>query len=50
MIQWARNYNAILAKQWFWIGAPIAATALLFIGLFLLITGYNDYQTMKRGR
>ena len=50
MIQWARNYNAILAKQWYWIGAPIVATALLFIGLFLLITGYNDYQTMKRGR
>ena len=23
---------------------------LLFIGLFLLITGYNDYMSMKRGR
>ena len=50
MIQWARNYNAVLAKRWLWIGAPIVATVILFIGLFLLITGYNDYQAMKRGR
>lgn len=50
MIQWARERNAILAKQWFWIGSPIVATALLFIGLFMLITGYNDYMSMKRGR
>ena len=50
MIQWARERNAILARQWFWIGSPIVATVLLFIGLFLLITGYNDYMSMKRGR
>ncbi|MDL2206578.1 ABC transporter permease [Eubacteriales bacterium OttesenSCG-928-N13] len=50
MIQWARTRNAILAQQWFWIGSPIVATVLLFIGLFLLITGYNDYMSMKRGR
>lgn len=50
MIQWARDRNAIMARQWFWIGSPIVATVLLFIGLFLLITGYNDYMSMKRGR
>lgn len=50
MIQWARDRNAIFARQWFWIGSPILATMLLFIGLFLLITGYNDYLSMKRGR
>lgn len=50
MIQWARERNAIMAKQWFWIGSPIVATILLFVGLFLLITGYNDYMSMKRGR
>ncbi len=50
MIQWARARNAIMAKQWFWIGPPIIVTVLLFIGLFLLITGYNDYLAMKRGR
>lgn len=50
MIQWARDRNAIFAGQWFWIGSPIVATVVLFIGLFLLITGYNDYLSMKRGR
>ena len=50
MIQWARSYNAIFNKQYLWIGAPIVATVILFIGLFLLITGYNDYLSMKRGR
>jgi len=50
MIQWARERNAIFTKQWFWIGSPIVATAVLFIGLFLLITGYNDYLSMKRGK
>jgi peptide/nickel transport system permease protein len=50
MIQWARDRNAIFTKQWFWIGSPIIATAVMFIGLFLLITGYNDYLSMKRGR
>ena len=50
MIQKAREFNAIMAKQWFWIGSPIIATMLLFIGLFMLITGYNDYMSMKRGR
>ena len=50
MIQWARERNAILAGQWLWIGSPIVATIILFVGLFLLITGYNDYTAMKRGR
>lgn len=50
MIQWARNYNAIMAGRWNWILPPILATVLLFVGLFMLITGYNDYMSMKRGR
>lgn len=50
MIQWARDRNAIFTRQWFWIGSPIIATVILFIGLFLLINGYNNYLSMKRGR
>lgn len=50
MINWARSRNAIFAQQWLWIGSPIVATVLLFIGLFLLITGYNDYLNLRRGR
>ena len=49
MIQWARNRNAIFAKQWLWIGSPIVTTMVLFISLFMLITGYNDYISKKRG-
>ncbi len=50
MIQWARNYNAIMMSRWNWILPPILATIILFVGLFMLITGYNDYMSMKRGR
>ena len=50
MIQWSRERNAILLRQWNWIGPPVLLTIVLFIALFLLITGYNDYQTKKRGR
>lgn len=50
MIQWARERNAILLKQWFAIGSPVVTTIILFVGLFLLITGYNEYTSMKRGR
>lgn len=49
MIYWARQYQAILLKQWFWIGSPVIATIVLFIGLFLTYTGYNDYTSTKRG-
>ncbi|MGI6174363.1 MAG: ABC transporter permease [Christensenellales bacterium] len=50
MIQWARSYNAIMAQRWNWILPPIFSTILLFVGLFMLITGYNDYLSMKRGQ
>ncbi len=50
MIQWARQYNAIMLQRWLWIGSPVVATMLLFIGLFLTMTGYNEYKTMERGR
>ncbi len=50
MIQWARNFNAVFLGHWLWIGSPIVATVILFVGLFMLITGYNDYQAKKRGK
>lgn len=50
MIQWARQYNAIMAQRWNWILPPIISTVLLFVGLFMLISGYNDYLSMKRGQ
>lgn len=50
MIFWARQYQAILLKQWMWIGSPVVAIILLLVGLFLTYTGYSDFTSTKRGR
>ena len=50
MIQWSRERNAIFAGYWNWIGSPIIATILLFVFLFMMVTGYNDYLSKRRGR
>lgn len=39
MIYWANEHQAMLAGRWIWIGAPVVSTALIFIGLFLAMTG-----------
>lgn len=49
MIQWARARNAILGGLWLWVGSPIVTTMVLFISLFMLISGYNEYIARKRG-
>ena len=50
MIYWARQYQAIMLKQCIRIGSPVLATSILFIGLFLTYTGYNEFVAKKRGR
>lgn len=49
IIFWALNYSAMLTRQYLWIGAPMAATVLLFMGLFLTSTGYNELFAARRG-
>jgi peptide/nickel transport system permease protein len=49
MIFWALNYNAILTGQYLWIVSPVVATILLFLGLFLTSTGYNELFAARRG-
>lgn len=49
-LYWALNYNAMMTKQYTWILAPVLATVLLFLGLFLTSTGYNDLFATRRGR
>src|SRR3954447_21431995 len=46
---WALNYNALLIGQIAWILAPIVATVVLFLGLFLTSTGYNELFAERRG-
>jgi len=49
IIFWALNYNALMIGQIAWIVAPIAASVVLFLGLFLTSTGYNQLFAERRG-
>jgi peptide/nickel transport system permease protein len=46
---WALNYNALLTGNYIWVIAPVVATVLLFLGLFLTSTGYNQMYATRRG-
>lgn len=50
MIYWAIQRQALLSGRWLWIGAPVVSLMLLFIGLFLTATGFQDYSAKRRGR
>jgi peptide/nickel transport system permease protein len=49
IIFWALNYNALFTGNVVWLVAPIVATVLLFLGLFLTSTGFNAAFASKRG-
>jgi len=49
IIFWALSYNALFTGQYTWIIAPVVATVLLFLGLFLTSTGYNELFAARRG-
>ena len=49
IIFWALNYNALFTGNYVWIVAPIVATVVLFLGLFLTSTGFNSAFASKRG-
>lgn len=46
---WALNYNAMFIGQYTWIIAPVVTTVILFLGLFLTSTGYNEMFARRRG-
>jgi peptide/nickel transport system permease protein len=49
IIFWALNYSAMFIGQYTWIVAPVVATVLLFLSLFLTSTGYNELYAARRG-
>lgn len=49
IIFWALNYNALFTGNYPWLVAPIVASILLFLGLFLTSTGFNAAFASKRG-
>ena len=50
MVYWALKYQALLAERWWWIGPPVVAIMLLFVGLFLLASGLEQRSQKARGR
>ena len=50
MIYWANQHQAMLAGRWVWIGAPVVSISLIFIGLFLFMTGQQQYSALRRGK
>ena len=50
MIYWAMQHEALLLGAWFWIGSPVVAIVILFLGLFALSTGVVQSSTAMRGR
>lgn len=49
MIYWANQHQAMLGGRWWWIGSPVVSTALIFIALFLTMTGYQQFTARRRG-
>ncbi|MEZ4629455.1 MAG: ABC transporter permease [Deinococcales bacterium] len=49
IIFWALSYNAFFTGQYLWVIAPVVATVVLFLGLFLTSTGYNQMFATRRG-
>lgn len=43
MIYWANAHSAMVAGVWWWIGFPMLAVAVLFLGLFLLAMSVNEF-------
>ncbi len=50
MVYWALKYQALLSERWWWIGPPVVAIVLLFVGLFLLASGLEQRSQEARGR
>jgi peptide/nickel transport system permease protein len=49
IIFWALSYNALFTGQYMWVVAPVVAAIILFLGLFLTSTGYNQMYATRRG-
>ena len=50
MIYWANQHQAMLGGKWLWIGSPVVSIMLIFIGLFLMMSGQQQYSALRRGK
>ena len=49
MIYWAISYKAMLMGKWLWIMAPVIGTVLVFVALFMTLSGMQRYNALRRG-
>ena len=42
-IYWANAHQALIFGIWWWMGAPILFSVILFLGLYLMISSVNEY-------
>lgn len=50
MIYWANQHQAMMLGNWLWIGAPVVAITLIFVSLFMTLSGAQAYSALKRGK
>ena len=50
MIYWAMSYKAMLTGKWLWIMAPVVGTVLVFVALFMTLSGIQRYNALIRGK
>ncbi len=50
MIYWAISYKAMLTGKWLWIMAPVVGTVLVFVALFMTLSGVQKYNALIRGK
>jgi len=43
MIYWAGYYQALLARRFWWLGAPIVTSVLLVVGMYLVSISLGRY-------
>jgi peptide/nickel transport system permease protein len=43
MIYWATYYQSLLARRWWWIGAPIAISILIVVAFYLISTTLSTF-------
>jgi peptide/nickel transport system permease protein len=50
MIYWANQHQALMLGNWYWIGAPLAAITVIFVSLFMTLSGAQNYSALRRGK
>lgn len=48
-IYWAQFYSAIIRGMWWWVGPPILAISLIFVGLMLTSVGMDGFVNKRVG-